>query len=130
MISGGTLEQAHQAQVSICTPGIQLALLVLQVGVEILSHVRAQRVEQLELRQVPLTRWSADIFHKETIGPFVLLHNWTNVLRDPLWIHFIDNNATLASLVKEGSSVHSAEYTVGYTLVSTESPASPTQSTD
>ena len=56
-----------------------------------------------------------DIYEVEAIGPLLLLFNWPELFRDTLWLHFIDNQAALASLVKGSSSVHSGDVIVGQT---------------
>ena len=47
-----------------------------------------------------------DIIEIEGIGPLLILHNWPWLLRGALWIHFIDNNGALGSLVRGSASVH------------------------
>ena len=51
-----------------------------------------------------------DIFEIEAVGPALILWNWLS--RFPsncLWIHFIDSEGALASLVKGSSAVLSGE---------------------
>ena len=50
-----------------------------------------------------------DIYEIEALGPVLVLATWPHLLKDRLWIHFIDNSNALAALVKGGSSVHSAD---------------------
>lgn len=57
-----------------------------------------------------------DIYEIEAVGPAIILHNWPELLRDRLWVHFIDNDNALCSLVKGGLSVHSADCVVGWTV--------------
>ena len=42
-----------------------------------------------------------DIFEIEAVGPALILHNFGHLIAaDALWLHFIDNDAALATLVK------------------------------
>ena len=57
-----------------------------------------------------------DIFEIEAIGPALILHNFERYLvEDALWLHFIDNDAALATLVKGSSSVLSGEVITAFT---------------
>ena len=56
-----------------------------------------------------------DIFELEAIGPLVILATWPNLMTDRLWLHFIDNTAAQASMVKGSSSVMSGDLLVGHT---------------
>ena len=56
-----------------------------------------------------------DITEIEGIGPLLILHNWPWLLKDALWIHFIDNNGALGALVNGSSSVMSQEVIIGCT---------------
>ena len=57
-----------------------------------------------------------DIFEIEAIGPALVLHNWGHhIPQGSLWLHFIDNEAALATLVKGSSSVMSGEVITAYT---------------
>ena len=56
-----------------------------------------------------------DIFEIEAVGPLLVLWNWGNMLKDHLWVHFIDNEGSLAALAKGSSSVMSGEVIVGFT---------------
>ena len=56
-----------------------------------------------------------DIFQVEAIGPLLILYNWGYLLAGHLWIHFIDNEGSLAALAKGSSSVMSGEVIVGAT---------------
>ena len=56
-----------------------------------------------------------DIYEVEAIGPLLVLHNWGHVLAGCLWLHFIDNAAALATLVRGASSVSSGERIAGLT---------------
>ena len=68
-------------------------------------------------------RWAAqrgqdsrhDIFEIEAVGPLILLSNFAELLRGSLWLHFIDNDAALSSLVNGFSSVMQGEEIVGAT---------------
>ena len=51
-----------------------------------------------------------DIFEIEAIGPALILHNFAHLFApNAMWLHFIDNDAALATLVKGSSSVLSGE---------------------
>ena len=50
-----------------------------------------------------------DIFQVEAVGPLLILHNWGHMIRGHLWLHFIDNEGSLAALAKGSSSVMSGE---------------------
>ena len=57
-----------------------------------------------------------DIFEIEAIGPALVLHNFEHLFTpNALWIHYIDNDAALATLVKGSSSVLSGEVITAYT---------------
>ena len=57
-----------------------------------------------------------DIFEIEAIGPALILHNFgCHLLENALWVHYIDNDAALATLVKGSSSVLSGEVITAYT---------------
>ena len=57
-----------------------------------------------------------DIFEIEAIGPCLILHNFGHLMTDGcLWVHFIDNDAALATLVKGSSSVLSGEVITSHT---------------
>merc|ERR1712023_144171 len=56
-----------------------------------------------------------DITEIEAIGPLLVLHNWPWLLRDALWIHFIDNNGALGALVRGSASVHEQDLIIGET---------------
>ena len=56
-----------------------------------------------------------DIIEIEAVAPLLILHNWPELLREALWIHFIDNNSALGSLVKGSSSVLQQDLVIGRT---------------
>ena len=56
-----------------------------------------------------------DITEIEAIGPVLILHNWPWLVKDALWIHFIDNNGALGALVKGSASVHQQDLIMGET---------------
>ena len=56
-----------------------------------------------------------DIYEVEAIGPLLVLHNFSDELYGSLWLHFVDNAAALASLVRGSSSVNSGERSTGLT---------------
>ena len=57
---------------------------------------------------------STDIFEIEAIGPIMVLHLWSDLLINQLWLHFIDNEGAQAVLVKGASSVRSGPIISGY----------------
>ena len=56
-----------------------------------------------------------DIQEIEGIGPLLVLTTWPEVLRNSLWMHFIDNNGALSCLVKGSSSCMGTDTLVGLT---------------
>ena len=56
-----------------------------------------------------------DIFEVEAIGPLLILENFESELRGCVWLHFIDNAASLSALVRGSSSVLSGEQITGLT---------------
>ena len=56
-----------------------------------------------------------DIYEVEAVGPLLVLHNFGHLMQNKLWIHFCDNEAALATLVKGSSSVLSGEYVAAAT---------------
>ena len=57
-----------------------------------------------------------DIFEIEAVGPALVLHNFGQYITPgSLWLHFIDNEAALATLIKGSSSVMSGEVITAYT---------------
>ena len=56
-----------------------------------------------------------DIFLVEGVGPLLLLIAFPRRMRNALWIHFIDNEGSEASLVKGSSSMEAADHVVGLT---------------
>ena len=54
-----------------------------------------------------------DIFEVEAVGPLLVLHNFSDVLANSLWLHFVDNAAALSALVRGGSSVDSGDLITG-----------------
>ena len=72
-----------------------------------------------DLREMWFTRGSLaeakDIFQVEAVGPLLVLWNWGHLIKDHLWVHFIDNECALAALAKGSSSVLSGEVIVGLT---------------
>ena len=73
-----------------------------------------QAIRELWAAQKQLSEF-LDITEIEAIGPLVILHNWGAWLKDSLWLHFIDNNGALSSLVKGSSSVNQLDLIVGET---------------
>ena len=56
-----------------------------------------------------------DIFEVEAIGPLLILENFGNELKGRVWLHVIDNAASLSALVRGSSSVLSGERITGLT---------------
>ena len=56
-----------------------------------------------------------DIYLIEAIGPLILLTAFPKLLRDALWLHFIDNAAAEASLISGSSGLQAADHIVGFT---------------
>jgi len=56
-----------------------------------------------------------DIFLVEAIGPILLLCTFPRVMRNALWIHYIDNESAESSLISGTSSLPSADHIVGLT---------------
>ena len=83
------------------------------------EHWKRQRKQQHHQHQrtssSPEPPEYSDIFEIEALGPLLVLHNFGEILRGALWIHFIDNAAGLASLVRGSSSVTNGDVIVGMT---------------
>jgi len=83
------------------------------------EHWKRQRKQQQHQHQrtssSPEPPEYSDIFEIEALGPLLVLHNFGEILRGALWIHFIDNAAGLASLVRGSSSVTNGDVIVGMT---------------
>ena len=56
-----------------------------------------------------------DIFLVEALGPILLLTTFPNILKNCLWLHFIDNVAAEASLIRGASSSELGDHIVGLT---------------
>ena len=56
-----------------------------------------------------------DIYELEALGPALVLHNYGHLMQHMMWLHFIDNECALSSLVKGSSSVMSADVIAAYT---------------
>ena len=57
----------------------------------------------------------SDIYCIEAIGPLAILTTWPNILKNALWVHYIDNVASQYSLVKGSSSIAAGDVIVGET---------------
>ena len=55
------------------------------------------------------------IFLIEAIGPLLLSIAFPRVMRDALWVNFIDNAAAEASLIAGSSALQAADHIVGLT---------------
>ena len=56
-----------------------------------------------------------DIFLIEAVGPLAVLETYPNVVRNCLWVHYIDNVAAQYSLIKGSSSITCGDVVVGET---------------
>ena len=56
-----------------------------------------------------------DMFLVEPVGPLLLLYAFPKLIRNALWLHFIDNEGSEASIIKGSSSLESADHVVGLT---------------
>ena len=56
-----------------------------------------------------------DIMDIEAIGPALVLHNFGKRFQNCLWMHFVDNESSVAALAKGSTSVASAEVIVAWT---------------
>ena len=73
-----------------------------------------------ELRRIWNTKFGTDdigndIYLIEAVGPLVLLCTFPKVLKNSLWLHFIDNTSAQSSLVRGSSSVYSGDHIIGLT---------------
>ena len=72
-------------------------------------------LRQLWKEQGASAPYDRDIYEIEAIGPLLVLHTWPRILQGALWIHFVDNSAALAAIVRGSSSVWSGDVIVGLT---------------
>ena len=95
-----------------------------QVGIALWAQ--GQKMARAGIVRIPddlCTHWDSkrkgnrynDIFEVEAVGPLLVLANFGVDLVDCLWLHFVDNSATLSSLVRGGSSVESGDHITGIT---------------
>ncbi len=56
-----------------------------------------------------------DIHYIEAVGPLLVLSNWPDLLKGRLWVHYIDNDSALASLVNGSSLVQASDLLTGAT---------------
>lgn len=56
-----------------------------------------------------------DIFLIEAVGPLLLLVAFPRLMRNAMWIHYVDNTSAEAVLVKGSSSLSAADHVVGLT---------------
>ena len=73
-----------------------------------------QRIRDLWSRMAAKPEYK-DIFLVEAVGPLILLTAFPKLLRDALWLHFIDNSAAEASLISGSSGLQAADHIVGLT---------------
>ena len=55
------------------------------------------------------------IYRVEAVGPLLALTSFPKLMRNALWLHFIDNTGAEASLVSGSSSIDAADHIVGLT---------------
>ena len=58
---------------------------------------------------------SMTLFLVEALGPLLLQHAFPKVFRGALWLHFIDNTAAEASLIRGASSSKYGDVVIGLT---------------
>ena len=73
-----------------------------------------QSVRNLWDRRVGKEEYN-DIFLIEAIGPLSILETYPNIVKNSLWLHFIDNVAAEHSLIKGSSSISSGDVVIGET---------------
>ena len=56
-----------------------------------------------------------DIFLVEAVGPLLLLVAFPRLMRNALWLHFIDNTSAEASLISGSSALEAADHIAGLT---------------
>lgn len=56
-----------------------------------------------------------DIQEVEAIGPLLVMSTWPHLLKEAVWLHFIDSNAALACLIKGSSTCLGTATLVGMT---------------
>ena len=80
------------------------------------SVVRSYWAWQRELLPSPddMSDEPHDIQQVEAVCPAAILHSYPQISHC-LWLHFVDNNGALATLVKGSASVNSDEVILGYT---------------
>lgn len=59
-----------------------------------------------------------NIYEIEALGPMVVATMWPELLHGMLWIHFIDNDAALSSIVRGSSSVAAGDAIISWTWLS------------
>ena len=61
------------------------------------------------------SREYTDIYEIEALGPLLVLHNFEDLLQGAFWMHYIDNAAALAGMIRGSSSVSSGDEIIGET---------------
>ena len=56
-----------------------------------------------------------DIYLIEAVGPLILLMAFPRIMRNVMWIHFIDNESAESALISGSSSLLAADHVVGLT---------------
>jgi hypothetical protein len=86
------------------TDGPLAAFSTVPDGIRNLWHRRAGRSE-----------FYKDIFLVEAIGPLLLLETFPKIMKNSLWIHYIDNVGSQHALIKGSSSIDSGDEIIGLT---------------
>ena len=95
--------------------GIGVAAWVPGLEFPVAAYARVpKRIRNLWARMAEKREYR-DIFLVEAIGPLILLTAFPRLLRDALWLHFIDNSAAEASLISGSSGLQAADHIVGLT---------------
>ena len=69
-----------------------------------------------KLWRVQKDRTYRNIFELEAIAPLLILERWgAEYMADCFWTHYIDNDGSLAALIRGSSSVYSGDCIVGLT---------------
>ena len=61
------------------------------------------------------TKDHSDIFLIEAVGPLAVLETYPKIVRNCLWVHYIDNVAAQYSLIKGSSTITCGDVVVGET---------------
>ena len=101
------------------TAGVGVALWHYSLQKPVAAYLKVPRVIRLLWAKAKETAVESerlnDIFSIEAVGPLVVLNCFGHLLRDELWLHFIDNVGAQMCLVKGSASVHARDSVIGYT---------------